>query len=210
MIGPVRPSLLALAICLAAVVGARAQPPSLLEQSRSAERGLFDLCLQDAPDAARVAEHGEVWGWPRFMGYLEHPDGYRRQAGGESRRAFHDGDQAAFVEATVQSGVVDAAQPADIRYFRCNAASDQPVNADMEAYFTGRYGAPASKSPAASVWLTGAAKGADPPDDDGVAKAVAAAGPGAQGLRIELTRENGLDRVKLSLFRNGPLAAEDQ
>jgi hypothetical protein len=210
MTGPIRPTVLAVAACLAAASGARAQPPSLLEQSRIAERGLFDLCLQDAPDAARVAEHGEVWGWPRFMGYLEHPDGYRRQAGGESRRALRDGEQAAFVEATVQSGVVDAAQPADVRYFRCNAASDQPVNADMEAYFSGRYGAPASKTGAAAVWLTGAAKSADPADDNGVAKAVAAAGPGAQGVRIELTRENGLDRVKLSLFRNGPPPAEDQ
>ena len=209
MTGLVRPSVFALVSCLAAAVGARAQQPSLLEQSRSAERGLFDLCLQDAPDAARVAEHGEVWGWPRFMGYLEHPEGYRRQAGGESRRVFHDGDQTAFVEATVQSGVVDTAQPADVRYFRCNAASDQPVNADMEAYFSGKYGAPASKS-SATVWLTGAAKAADPADDDGVAKAVATAGPGAQGLRIELTRENGLDRVKLSLFRNGPPEAADR
>ena len=53
-----------------------------------------DLIVQPIPGTiystskAKVAEHGEVWGWPRFMGYLEHPDGYKRQAGGESRRSL--------------------------------------------------------------------------------------------------------------------------
>ncbi|HVN00784.1 MAG TPA: hypothetical protein VMT68_11295 [Caulobacteraceae bacterium] len=197
----------ALVLAVAAAAGAaQADAPALLSDSQTAARGLFDLCREDAPDAARVAEHGEVWGWPRFMGYLEHPDGYRRLAGGESRRAFQDGDQRAFVEATVQSGIVDSAAPVDVRYFRCNAASDQPVNGDLEAYFTAHYGAPSTKTDAITVWLDGAAKGADPGDDAAALKAVAAASPGAEGTRIELTREHGLDRAKLTLFLNGPPA----
>jgi hypothetical protein len=140
------------------------------------------------------------------MGYIEHPTGYRRLAGGESRRTFQDGNQSTYVEATIQSGVVDAAQPADVRYFRCNAASDQPVNADLAAYFADKYGPPAAKTDKATVWLIGSAKGVDPDDEDAAVKAVAAAGPGAEGARIELTREHSLDRAKLSMFRNGPPA----
>jgi hypothetical protein len=176
----------------------------LLAWSKTAARGLFDLCLQDAPDAAVVAEHGEVWGWPRFMGYLEHPEGYKREAGGESRRSFDDGGKSTFLEATIQSGIVTSAAPANVRYFRCNAASDQPVDADLEAYFTERYGQPAAKNGQATVWLAGAAKGGDPGDDDAALKAVSAAGAGAEATRIELTREHGLDRAKLTLFRNTP------
>jgi hypothetical protein len=192
----------ALAASLAAAPALAADDDPLLAWSKTAERGLFDLCRQDAPDAAVVAEHGEVWGWPRFMGYLEHPEGYKREAGGESRRTFEYGGKATFVEATIQSGVVTAAAPADVRYFRCNAASDQPVDADLEAYFTELYGPPAAKSEQATVWLAGAAKGGDAGDDDAALKAVAAAGAGADGTRIELTREHGLDRAKLTLFRN--------
>jgi hypothetical protein len=147
-----------------------------------------------------VAEHGEVWGWPRFMGYVDHPDGYRREAGGESRLTHQDGDLSAFVEATVQSGVVTAAAPAEVRYFRCNMASDHAVDAALTAYFTDLYGAPASKSDAATVWLTGAAAGAAPDSDDAALKAVEAGPGGAHGMRIELTRERGLDRAKLTFF----------
>ena len=110
-----------------------------------------------------MAEHGEIWGWPRFMGYLEHPEGYKRAAGGESRRTFEDDGKSTYVEATIQSGSVTSAAPADVRYFRCNAASDQPVNNALEAYFTDQYGPPASKAPDDTVWLAGAAKGGAAP-----------------------------------------------
>jgi hypothetical protein len=195
-------------VCLAAAsaapVFAAGDDDPLLAWSKTAARGLFDLCLQDAPDAAVVAEHGEVWGWPRFMGYLEHPEGYKREAGGESRRTFDYGGKTTLVEATIQSGVVISATPAVVRYFRCNAASDQPVDADLDAYFTERYGPPAAKTEQATIWLTGAAKGGDVGDGDAALKAVATAGPGAEATRIELTREHGLDRAKLTLFRNVP------
>jgi hypothetical protein len=151
-----------------------------------------------------VAEHGEIWGWPRFMGYLEHPEGYRREAGGESRRTFEYGGKDTYVEATIQSGVVTSAAPAEVRYFRCNAASDQPVDADLEAYFTELYGPPAAKSDQATVWLAGAAKGGDAGDADAALKAAAAGGAGAEATRVELTREHGLDRAKLIQFRNVP------
>ena len=202
-----RRSLFALTLLAAALAAAptlAADDGPLLDWSKTAVRGLFDLCLRDAPDAAVVAEHGEVWGWPRFMGYLEHPEGYKREAGGESRRTFEDGGKATFVEATVQSGVVTSAAPANVRYFRCNAASDQPVDADLEAYFTERYGQPAAKSDQATVWLAGAAKGGDASDGDAALKAVSAGAEGAEATRVELTREHGLDRAKLTLFRNIP------
>jgi hypothetical protein len=192
--------------CGAASPAALADEDDVLAWSQTAARGLYALCLADAPDAAKVAEHGEVWGWPPFMGYLEHPDGYKREAGGDSRRTFEDHDLSAYVEATVQSGEVTSAAPAQIQYFRCNMASDQPVDADLALYFTERYGAPASKTDAATVWLDGAAKSAGAVDDDAALKAVVAAGAGAEGLRIELTRDHGLDRAKFTLFRNAPAA----
>jgi hypothetical protein len=191
--------------CGVAAPAALADQDDVLAWSQTAARGLYELCRADAPDAAQVAEHGEVWGWPPFMGYLEHPDGYRREAGGESRRTFQDHDLSAYVEATIQSGEVTAAAPAQIQYFRCNMASDQPVDADLVAYFTERYGPPASKTDAATVWLGGAAKSADAVDDDAALKAVIDAGAGAEGLRIELTRDHGLDRAKFILFRNAPV-----
>lgn len=170
--------------------------------SEAAARGAFDLCRADAPDAAEVTEHGEVWGWPPFAGYLAHPDGYRREAGGESRRHFAAGDKTAYVELTVQSGEVVSAAPAQVRYFRCNIASDQPVNAGLEAYFTAAYGPPSLRTQDAVVWLKGVTSGAG--DDPDLLQAVRAAGPGGEGLRIELTRELGVDRAKLTLFRNAP------
>ena len=199
-----RRSLFAVVLIAAMVAAApsMAQEQSLLSWSQAAARGLYDLCRHDAPDAAVVAEHGEIWGWPRFIGYLEHPEGYKRQAGGESRRTLERGETSAFVEATIQSGIVTSATPANVGYFRCNAASDQPVNADLEVYFTQNYGPPATKSETATVWLTGAAKGGGTDDDDAMLKAVTAAGTGAEAMRIELTRENGLDRAKLTEFRN--------
>jgi len=199
---PLIATLAAAALLAAAAAPAFADEAEVLAWSNTTARGLFQLCRADAPDAAAVAEHGEVWGWPRFMGYLEHPDGYKRQAGGESRLTHQDGDLSAFVEATVQSGVVTAAAPADVRYFRCNMASDHPVGPTLADYFTGLYGAPASKTDAATVWLTGAAAGASIDSDDAALKAVEAGGPGAQGMRIELSRERGLDRAKLTLFVN--------
>jgi len=202
-------------LCLRLAVGAAlawtmAAPPALADAddvlgwSQTAARGLYELCRADAPDAAKVADHGEVWGWPPFMGYLEHPEGYKREAGGDSRRTFQDHELSAYVEATVQSGEVTSAAPAQVQYFRCNMASDQPVDADLTSYFTERYGAPASKTDAATVWLDGAAKTAAAVDDDAALKAVIAAGAGAEGLRIELTRDHGLDRAKFTLFRNAP------
>jgi hypothetical protein len=188
---------------LALAAAAKADDDPLLAWSKTAARGLFDLCRQDAPDAAVVADHGEVWGWPRFMGYLEHPEGYRREAGGESRRTFEYGGKDTFVDATIQSGVVTSAGPSEVRYFRCNAASDQPVNGALEAYFTDRYGAPASKTGDVTVWLAGAAKGAATDNDDAALKA-ALAGGGAEATRIELTRQHGVDRAKLTLFRISP------
>jgi hypothetical protein len=194
----------------AAVVVAAAGAPAVADEadmlawSQTTARGLFQLCQADAPDAAQVAEHGEVWGWPRFMGYLEHPDGYKREAGGESRMTHQDGDLSAYVEATVQSGVVTTAKPDPVRYFRCNMAADHNVGPDLAAYFTNLYGAPASKTDAATVWLGGAAQGASPDSDDDALKAVEAGGADAQGMRIELTRERGLDRAKLTLFQKGP------
>jgi hypothetical protein len=194
---------LAAAIALgASAAPACAQEENLLVWSQVAARGLFDLCREDAPDAAAVAEHGEIWGWPPFKGYLEHPQGYKREAGGESRRTLQKGDASAFVEATIQSGTVTSAQPANIRYFRCNVAADQAVGSDLEAYFDARYGTPAAKSDAAVVWLSGAASGAAADGDEAALKAVTAAGPGAEGVRVELTHERGLDRAKLTLFRN--------
>jgi hypothetical protein len=193
----------ALAWALAAPV-AVADADDVLAWSQSAARGLYELCRADAPDAAKVAEHGEVWGWPPFMGYLEHPAGYRREAGGESRRTFQDGDLGAYVEATIQSGEVTSAAPAQVQYFRCNMASDQPVDADLTRYFTERYGAPASRTDASTVWLGGVARAAGAADDDAALKAVIAAGAGAEGLRIELTRDHGLDRAKFTLFRAAP------
>jgi len=76
------------------------------------------------------------------------------------------------------------------------------VDAGLEVYFTKAYGSPTSRTADATVWLKGASEG----DDDALVKAVAAAGPGAEGLRIELTREGGLDRAKLTLLRNAPAA----
>ena len=210
MPGSMRPCFLlaagaALAWAVAAPV-ALADAADVLAWSQTAARGLYELCRADAPDAAKVAEHGEVWGWPPFMGYLEHPDGYRREAGGDSRRAFQDGDLSAYVEATIQSGEVTSAAPAQVQYFRCNMASDQPVDADLIGYFTERYGAPASTTDGATVWLEGAAKTAAAVDDDAALQAVIAAGAGAEGLRIELTRDHGLDQAKFTLFRNTPVA----
>jgi hypothetical protein len=183
---------------------ARADEAAAQAWSQTAARGLYQLCLEDAPDAARVAEHGEVWGWPRFMGYTEHPDGYQREAGGESRRTYQEGDVSAYVETTIQSGEVTSAAPARIAYFRCNMASDHDVGADLATYFTGLYGAPASDTSAGKIWLGGAAKGADPSGDDAALKAVVAAGAGAEGVRVELGRENGVDRANFTLFRYLP------
>jgi len=194
----------AVAVIIVAGAPAFADEADVLAWSKTTARGLFELCRADAPDAAAVAEHGEVWGWPRFMGYLEHPDGYKREAGGESRMTHQDHDLSAYVEATIQSGVVTTAKPDPVRYFRCNMASDHEVGADLAAYFTDLYGAPASKTDAGTVWLSGAAKGATPDSDDAALKAVEAGGADAQGLRIELTRERGLDRAKLTMFEKSP------
>jgi len=191
-----------LSICAPPV--AMADQDDVLAWSQTAARGLFQLCLSDAPDAARVAEHGEVWGWPRFMGYLEHPDGYKREAGGESRRTFQDEKLSAYVEANIQSGEVTSAAPAQVQYFRCNMASDQAVDAFLVGYFTELYGAPVTTTDGTTVWLDGAAKGADPLDDDAAMKAVVSAGAGARGTRVELSRDRGVDRAKLITFHDGP------
>ncbi|MGH6958783.1 MAG: hypothetical protein ACREEW_19130 [Caulobacteraceae bacterium] len=196
------PSLLGVALALAVLAPcAQAQDTADLPgQSTAAARGLFELCRADAPDAGRVAEQGEIWGWPRFMGYPQHPEGYQREAGGESRRDFASGDKTAFVEATVQSGEVTAAAPAHVDYFRCNAASDQPIEAALAAYFTAAYGQPALKTDAETVWLSGAAREGGTDSDDAALKALEAKGPGAQALRIELVRRHGIVQAKLTEF----------
>ncbi len=186
-----------------------AQGPSPLEWSQAAARGLYNLCREDAPDAAAVAGNGEVWGWPPFASYSEHPEGYRRLAGGESRRTYEQAGETAYVEATVQSGVVTSAAPANVRYFRCNVASDQAIDSDLRDYFTGIYGPPTSDNAEGVVWLTKAAKtpgatGEGPDAIDNALHAVVAAGVGAEGMRIELAHANGADSAKLTLFVNAP------
>jgi hypothetical protein len=176
--------------------------------STQAARGAFDLCRGDAPDADRVAEHGQIWGWPTFMGYQETPRGYKREAGGESRRDFsHDG-KTAYVELEVQSGEVTSETSANIHYFRCNLASDHAVNTDLTAYFTGLYGQPISKTDDATIWLSGEAGASVTADnavnDDAALKPVVAAAVGAKVTRIELTREDGIDRARLTIFQSAP------
>jgi hypothetical protein len=195
------PVWLALASLLASPTGAHAQDPDPAAWSRSAARGAFDLCRGDAPDASAVAEHGQIWGWPRFTPYLEHPEGYERDSGGESRRELTAGDKTSYVEMTVQGGQVVSAAPADIRYFRCNVTANQPIDADLEAYFTALYGPPTAKSDKATVWLAGAAAGAAPDNEAAALKPLAAAAPGAQALRVELSHELGVDNAKLSIYR---------
>ena len=185
-----------------------AQDSDPLAWSTQAARGAFDLCRSDAPDAGTVAEHGEIWGWPRFTGYLQHPKGYEREAGGESRRSFTAGTKSAFVELGVQSGLVASAEPAHIHYFRCDLAADQLVDADLAAYFTGLYGPPISKTGGATVWLKAEAGAAvtadDAASDDTAIKPVISAAVGAKVTRVELTHELGLDRAKLTIFENTP------
>jgi hypothetical protein len=189
-------------LCLAGQAHA-ADDQSPLGWSQGAARGILDLCRSEAPDAQEVVEHGEVWGWPRFMPFLETPTGYKREAGGESRRSYAVDKDNAEVEVTVQSGEVISAAPANIRYFRCNVASDQPINPDLEAYFTAIYGPPSAKTDTATVWLLDASAGAVAGGDDDAALApVVAQGVGAKGERIELSRAQGRDRAKLTIFRN--------
>jgi hypothetical protein len=176
-------------------------PQSLVDWSATTARSAFVLCRGGEPDASEVTEHGQIVGWPSFTPYLEHPDGFKRTAGGESRKTDSLGDATAYVELTVQSGQVTAAQPADITYFRCNVASDQTVNGPLEAFFTAYYGAPTSKTDASTVWVVGAPDGAAAASDDALLKAAEA---GADNVtRIELTRERGLDRAKMTVFRRG-------
>jgi hypothetical protein len=195
-------SALGLGALLASAPLAAAQETSLADWSLTAARGVLDLCRADAPDAAAVAEHGEVWGWPSFVPYLEHPEGYKREAGGQSRRAYTLGDTTTTVEVTVQSGEVTSAAPANIHYFRCDVAADQPIGAGVEAHLTEIYGPPTSKSDQATVWLSGIAAGDAAQSDEAALAAVASAGVGADGWRIELSHAQGSDRVKLSEFRN--------
>ena len=199
--------LLAAALAFAGAL-AGAQPAvaqedqSLLGWSRAASRGILDLCRQGAPDADQVIEHAEIWGWPPFMAYQETPDGYTRKAGGQSRRSYKLGDTSADVEATVQSGEVASGTEAKVRYFRCNIASNQPIEADLETYFTALYGPPTVKTDKATTWVLGASAGGGADNDDAALKPVVAQGAGAQGERIELSRESGRDQAKLTMFRN--------
>ena len=198
--------LIAASIALVGVVAAgpgRAQDDqSLLAWSQAAARGILDLCRAGAPDANQVIEHAEIWGWPHFMAYQEAPEGYTREAGGQSRRSYKLGDQSADVVVTVQSGEVASGAEAKVQYFRCNIASNQPIENDLETYFTALYGPPTVKTDKATTWLLGASVGAGAEDDDAALKPVAAQGVGAQGERIELSRESGRDRAKLTVFRN--------
>jgi hypothetical protein len=176
----------------------------------AAAKGAFDLCRADAPDAAAVSEHGEVWGWPKFVPYMEHPKGYKREAGGQSRRTQTFGDKTSSVELGVQSGHVTSAAPAAVGYFRCDVATDQPINETLEGYFTGIYGAPVAQMADGTVWVAGKgalAAGGVPQaagsDDDALAP-VAAADGGSGVTRIELTRENGLDRARMTVLWREP------
>ena len=202
---PVFRSLIAGALASMLGLTAHAQDIDLNAWSIAAAKGAFDLCRADQPDADRVADHGAVWGWPRFVPYLEHPKGYRREAGGESRRSATAGDQTATVEVGVQSGHVTAAAPAVVGYFRCNVAVNLPVNPALEAYFTQAYGPPISKSDDATVWLVGQGGVTATPDaaasDDTALAPVTAGAVGASILRIELTSFNGRDRAKMTLLR---------
>ena len=199
-----RPRLLLLLI----LAGAGLRAPALAQVeddpeawSSQAARGAFELCRSDAPDAAKVAEHGEVWGWPTFVPYLEHPVGFKREAGGESRRSLTQGDKTYSVEVTVQSGQVTSAAPSAVRYFRCNVAADEPVNGSLETYFTSEFGAPANTAGDTAVWLVGAPASPDTAtSDDAALKPVIAGAVGMKVTRIELTRERGIDRAKLSMF----------
>ena len=58
---------------LALASASNADDDPLLAWSQTAARGLFDLCRQDAPDAAIVAEHGEIWGWPPIGKWISTP-----------------------------------------------------------------------------------------------------------------------------------------
>jgi hypothetical protein len=202
----VRPALLALILAAGLVAPAQAQDDPVAWSTQAA-RGAFDLCRSDAPDADKVAEHGEVWGWPHFSGYLQHPKGYEREAGGESRRDFAAGTRTAFVELGVQSGHVTSVEPAQVHYFRCDLAADQSIDGDLEAYFTGLYGPPISKTDEATVWLKaegGASVTADDAaSDDTAVKTVTSAAVGARVTRVELSHQLGLDRAKLTIFDNG-------
>lgn len=189
-------------VCMAAPVGRAQDQPSLLDWSQTTARGILDLCRKDGPDANQLIEHAEIWGWPHFMAYQETPDGYTREAGGQSRRSYKLGDETASVDLTVQSGFVASETEARVAYFRCNIAADQPIEADLESYFTALYGPPTVKSEAATTWLLGASASAAPDDDDAALKPVAAQGVGAEGERIELSRMLGRDRAKLTIFRN--------
>lgn len=198
--------LIAAALALVGVVaagpGCAQDDQSLLAWSQAAARGILDLCRAGAPDANQVIEHAEIWGWPHFMAYQETPEGYTREAGGQSRRSYKLGDQSADVVVTVQSGKVASGTEAKVQYFRCNIASNQPIENDLETYFTALYGPPTVKTDKATTWLLGASVGAGAEDDDAALKPVAAQGVGAQGERIELSRESGRDRAKLTVFRN--------
>jgi len=202
------PCLAALGLAAGLAGPAPAQDSDPLAWSTQAARGAFALCLSDAPDAGTVAEHGEIWGWPRFSGYLQHPKGYEREAGGESRRSFTAGTKSAFVELGVQSGVVSAVEPARIHYFRCDLAADQRVDQDLAAYFTGLYGPPISKTDEATVWLKAEAGASvtadDAASDDDAIKPVISAAVGAKVTRVELSHQLGLDRAKMTIFENAP------
>ncbi|MFI4975898.1 MAG: hypothetical protein ACHP84_15260 [Caulobacterales bacterium] len=209
---PPRLAALALLTLLAAApAGAQDDPGAW---TTAAARGAFDLCREDAPDAARVAEHGEVWGWPRFAGYVEHPIGFKREAGGESVRSIGSADKPASVELGVQSGVVTSAAPVLVRYFRCNVASNLDIRTDLVAYFTDAYGPPASRSDATVVWEQRKAPAGAPQGQSGgdveadLVKTIAASLPGTKVTRVELTRERGVTRARLSWFENaGPAPA---
>ena len=66
------------------------------------------------------------------------------------------------------------------------------------------YGAPSAKTDKAIVWLLGDSASASADDDDAALKPVIARGTGARGARIELSREQGRDRAKLTIFRDTP------
>jgi len=205
-IRPVIPSVAAgVLAALALSAAAHAQTEDLHAWSVTTARGALDLCRADAPDAARVIDHGAIWGW-QFVEYLEHPKNYRREAGGEARHSTtSDGGARASVEMGVQSGHVTSVAPASVRYFRCNIAADQPIRPDLESYFTGLYGPPISKTDEATVWLVadgGATATADAAvSDDAALPAVSSAAVGASLMRIELTREQGADHARLTILK---------
>ena len=93
--------------------GRRPTQPTLLAWSKTAARGLFDLCRPTRPTPPWWPSTARSGAGRRFMGYLEHPEGYKREAGGESRRdASRTATKSAYVEAACRAAWSPPPSPA--------------------------------------------------------------------------------------------------